>query len=381
MFNRLKALFATKKELAETIEQESLQSWILAKEKERNKEIQKQVQSIAISLAKRVKIAQDHVEKLEIAELRNDNIPKRAEQIMLGNKGAYIKNTRFFLDRIDTDIDEPEEFTAMFDSDLDNLSKSNQKSSQVLKEFFANETARVVSDIKDMDSTVKKIKDVVKGSGIQEMTEIKDSIERLLVQKQHLSKLKMNLERKKEQLLKLQKQQSDMMARLEELEKSQEYKEIKKNKNEKDSILSSRSKIDDELIQIFSVLNNGLKKYSRMAMNEQLIRKYLDNPLRAMLNDKGLEICEILKELKKNIDSGKIEMKDKKKQKTLEAIRRLSAEYINKFTDKRAELDEEKKQLEEQLRTNRAMHDFNEQDYLLNHNKQKVLSTKQEINQ
>jgi len=40
MFNRLKALFATKKELAETIEQESLQSWILAKEKERNKEIQ-----------------------------------------------------------------------------------------------------------------------------------------------------------------------------------------------------------------------------------------------------------------------------------------------------------------------------------------------------
>ena len=68
-----------------------------------------------------------------------------------------------------------------------------------------------------------------------------------------------------------------------------------------------------------------------MGLDNHLVRLYLDDLVKTLLEDKELKIVEILNKMKLSIINGDIELKDKKKEKILNNVDSLDMIYFNNF--------------------------------------------------
>jgi len=115
-----------------------------------------------------------------------------------------------------------------------------------------------------------------------------------------------------------------------------------------------------KLFHSFSIIEMALKKFSRMAFeNEKIINKYIENPL-FLIGDDELKIISILKNLEKNIINNQIQLKDKKKEKTLEEIRKMNREFFDNFLQKYKGLMEELRNIDKEIGKIDIQHKINE---------------------
>ena len=87
--------------------------------------------------------------------------------------------------------------------------------------------------------------------------------------------------------------------------------------------------IERDIFHHFSVLEKALKKYSKIAFeNEKLIEKYLNDPINAFAKDYSLEIIKILENLSRAIEDNKLELDQRKNERALGKIKGLGKEYF-----------------------------------------------------
>ena len=80
-----------------------------------------------------------------------------------------------------------------------------------------------------------------------------------------------------------------------------------------------------------------MKKYENLSQNK-LAKKYLEDPLGALLEDQELEISTIFDAIKKAIIKGEITLKDTKKDRVMNELFILNKEFFQNFLSKRTEL-------------------------------------------
>ena len=146
--------------------------------------------------------------------------------------------------------------------------------------------------------------------------------------------------------------------------------EIIKGKKDYDELMEKKNFVDkkthleeNELLQHFSTLEKALKKYKRISLNEKLIDAYLENPSKALMEDEGFQVIDILDKMKASLD--KLNLKDKKAEKTVEEINRLSKEFLEGKKGLLERLSEEKKRLEEELEGSKVLEDLDEEEQKL----------------
>jgi len=59
-----------------------------------------------------------------------------------------------------------------------------------------------------------------------------------------------------------------------------------------------------------------------MTLDDKIVRKYLDNWLKALLEDDNLKIVDVLNKMKSPMIKGELELKDKKRDKILQENRK-----------------------------------------------------------
>ncbi len=364
-------------EQALELKEEELAAWIDKREKELLKKADDEAARASERLSKLVEEAGAHLDELENAQLKNKKIPQRERQLMEGNRDSYISKTRMFLSRVDIEsYDNIEDFVEKFRLNLDILGKSNTKSNMVLGEFFSDSTKKLAIDLKNMDTEVEKIGRFMEGLELDKIRKVKEEILSLDDADEEIKRLTAESRAKDKELEAQEKQSQAIKAKISKIKNSKEYSEYEGLKKEKDEVLLRIRKAEDEMVQFFSQLKSAMKKYMRIAMDEKLVGSYLDNPIRALKSDQELKIVGMLEKVVKNISDGTIGMKDKKKEKTEDALSDISREFFARHRESLLSLDKEKKDIDDAIHKNSIMRDYNEQEYRLSHIEAKIKETK-----
>jgi len=120
----------------------------------------------------------------------------------------------------------------------------------------------------------------------------------------------------------------------------------------------------------FSVLEHALKKYYKLALNQVIILDYVKNPINTLIEDQDLKVLEVLSGMKSKID--KLDLKDKKQEKTIEAINYFTRDKFYKFISEHEALNNKMLAVKESLKANTFIKDKDELEEIISDLKKKL---------
>jgi len=354
-----------------------IESW---SKKARNN-ISKELEEIKTSVEEEKNKAYESSQNLLKAELKNPNIPERAKNIMIGNREIYVKRIERLLETVSlpNSFNELPEFYDLFNNSLNNFTKETLKNYQILNEFFLSEMRDIDDNIKELIKLIKSMRDIVEESNILKANELKKGVKKI--------QQKIKLERNLQEKIKIKNQKVEEKNKnvkkeeynLKILKDGKDHKQFYELVNKKKILIEKQENLEKELLQNFSAINRALKKYERLTLEQELVRSYLDNPFQTLLQDKELKIVDILIGMNKSLIEGKIELKDKKKDKTLEELNKLNYNYFKNFIERYDKLITEINPLILEQENMTIIKDIERQKTIIEQKKNKLDSTKNNI--
>lgn len=159
----------------------------------------------------------------------------------------------------------------------------------------------------------------------------------------------------------LEKQASLLQESIRQAGQSSEFAALASLQEKKRSLSSRKSELNAELLGFFSPIDKPLKRFSALVSAKKAFLKNTEQEaiLSAMLNDavlavkkdpNGETIKEILLECKKAIESNALTLKEKEKQKKIDALNRLLAtNFFDSFFWKLNETEASANEIEKKL--------------------------------
>ena len=325
--------------------------------------------------------AEKHAKILGDAELQNKKIPPRAVHVMEGNRESYIRRTHDFLERLDPDfdcVDEIAGFISRTRQALDSLAKSNVKSYAVLQEFLAQESGAVARNIKEIEQAVNDIEKAVEASKMKTLGELTEAVEALKSARGQKAALEQQIRDKRQEISKEKDNERRLVMRLEALHHSSEYERFDRLVRSRDEALGALKVELAELSSLFSSLEHGFRKLARLSP-DSLLDAYLADPEQALLDDENLRIFEFGKALEKHMVDGTIEMKDKRRERTLASVQQLSRDSLMQQRSRIMQSRRDKKILDEKISRDSAMANVKELEYNLSHSRHKLQSLEESL--
>ena len=318
MFSFIKKFFKTEKE---SINFNEIENWLKNKSENIETINKEKTEDIKQNIAEEIEKTKENLTNLENAELRNKNISEKELQFMQGNREAYVKRTNLFLSNINIDSIDFQDF----ETQISGFSKSTIRPYSILQNFFANESSMIVSNIRNINSMMNELKTAA--------------------YRNELEKNKNNLKEKQQYI-------DELNEKIKIIKKGKEFRALQKDKEKREQIISQIKQLKEKLYNNFSIIEKSMKKYSRISLDEKQVNEYIATPFKALLKDNELEIIEILSKLRQNIEQNKIELKDKKQEKTLETINNLNKEFFENILANYYQLDKELDNINQIINTN-----------------------------
>jgi len=384
MLKFLKSFFTKKEIEKEEISLNEMENWFNDKTKIIFNNLDKKIEDEKLKINGEIKKCIENLETLKNTELKNPNIPIRAKQAMEGNRDAYIKRVKIFLDYIgleDNDYDKILNFCNNFDTQLNNLGKSTLKSYQILQEFLANESSDIAINIRNLDNLIKELKNLFVNSKIETIETIKNEISNLKIKINKKNDLEEELNNKQNHIEELKKSKEYLENEINNFKKSQDFVNFQNLEREKDLIIKDIDNHKNTLLHSFSVLEKAFKKFSRIVFeNEKLVKNYTISPLKTLIEDNELKIIKILDNLEKNILDNKLDIEERKKQKSLNEIKKLNRDFFTDFLTTFKNLKEKLDEINNELENNETENKNVELNKKLNLIKTQLETSENDIN-
>jgi hypothetical protein len=314
-----------------------------------------------------------NIEELEKAEIREaDRIQNKVKQVVIGNRDNYINKLKQLHSLIKVPNDASYitvvEFCDKVNKELDEFSKNTVKTYYTVQHLFSEPLEQITKSIKRISDLIKEMKALAEEEKILKTIKLKEEIQDFKDVKLKKGQLISRLNETRVKLAKLEKDKIKTQNELENLEKSEEYSSYLQMKQKLDSIEMDISSHKTELIQMFSPLSSTLQKFKRITLeNKDLVENYSVAPLDALIMDQDIRIINILAGMEKNILSGSLEIRDKKREKVLEKIKSIEAERLKQIISRHNALNDEKQLLLKRLKVNHIWLKNDEFKYKLEH--------------
>ncbi|MBI2650325.1 hypothetical protein HYX04_03350 [Candidatus Woesearchaeota archaeon] len=341
MLEFLKKIFQNEEQepkKAREISLQSMEEWLNEKSKPLMDGVRQQTEEVLMKVNEEIQRARINVETLENAKLQNQNIPFKAKQYMEGNRKAYIRAVNSFLGHMEInnkDYFYLTDFCRQFEELINDLNKGTFRSYTILQEFFANETNRIAQNLKNFDNLFKELKSVLNDSNAVAVNKAREKVQNLKAKTKQKINMGIDLKNAEADLKLASGEKDSVMAEIERFSKSEQHNNFLKLNEEKKSKSINFYNDEDQILQSFSVLERALRKYSHIAFeHEEIVLDYLKHPVETLADDKNLVILEILKNLEKMLQENKLQVDDRKKEKSIEEIKKLDKEFIQQFLKK-----------------------------------------------
>ena len=351
MLEFLKKIFQNEEQEAKKAMEISLQSmgeWLNEKSKPLMEEVRQQTEEVLININDEVQRAIINVEVLENAKLQNPNIPFKAKQYMEGNRKAYVRVVNSFLGHMEInnkDYFYLVDFCKLFDELINDLNKGTFRSYTILQEFFANETSRIAHNLKNFDGLFKELKSALNDKEMVAVNKAMEKIQSLVSKTKQRINMAVDLKNAEADLNLANGEKDSIMAEIEKFNKSDEHNNFLRLNEERKSKAAAFYNDESQILQSFSVLERALRKYSHIAFeHEEIVLDYLKHPIETLANDKNFIILDILKNLEGMLQENKLQIDDKKKEKSTEEVKKFTREFLEQFLKKyfsfKAEMEE-----------------------------------------
>lgn len=352
MLNFLKRIFQREQVIIkENVAFNSLNSWLDEKTAPNIAELNNKLKELNNQIHEDVNTTNQNLSALDNAELMNQNIPERAKHFMKGNREAYKKKVSLFLNslHLPDKVDNWPVFYSAAQNEMKEMVQGTAKSFQVLQEFFANESRNVMNSIGSIESKILAFKQSFDKAGLDLLEETKVQINDLQAKIQLKKALQADLKEQKSKLSLFSDELKNLKTDIELLQKDKELNNLKIKLN---ACKAKSSEIKNRFITPFSVINPALRKFERITYRHRLIvQKYIESPLDALMQDLHLSILKALQDLEKAILTNRIDLKDKKKEKTLEVLKLLNKSYLGNFLTEFGNIKKEQDKLIKQIKS------------------------------
>ena len=369
-----------------------LPAWIEKHTSQTNKTVSDQATPILEKLDDVLFAVQGNITKLEHAALRNKNISSRELEIMKGNRNSYVLRTRLFLAPISSftekekkTYDDMKEFVQRYTEQLQPYHDTTLKPYAVLQHFFANEAYAIAKNIKEIDEAIKQLRALLQKQSVESIASLKQQMQALQEKYEEEKKLKNEKKELQEEhirLVELEKQNLEKWKKTEEAEGYKKYLALVAKAKECEKKCSTHV---DSLKQSFSVLDKALRKYGKLfPEKEAFLNKYLENPIEALRNDAATTssgkyaITSALEAVKEQLLADALDMKDDKKEKTLQGLNMLTQEFFETFLREQNAYEAEKKQYDALCSSDFANQQYKEAEYMYTTYKEKAAAVEKE---
>ena len=334
-FRHLKKIFLKEEpEIKEAIEisLQNLEEWLNEKSKPLMEDLNQKIEEILMKINQEIERSRVSVEILEKAKLQNPNIPFRAKQYMEGNRKAYLRAINSFLGHMEInnkDYFYLLDFCKLFNELIEDLNKGTLRSYTILQEFFANETNGIAQNLKNFDTLFKSLKSILHDKRLVASNSAREKAQSLKTKTKQKINKDIDLKIMEAELELMKKEKDGIMTEIEAFNKSDKHSNFLKLNEEKRSKANSFYNEENQILQSFSVLERSLRKYSHVAFeHEEIVLEYLNKPIETLANDKELKILEVMKKMETMLNENQLQIDDKKKEKSIEEIRKLNKELL-----------------------------------------------------
>ena len=341
MLNFLKKIFQNEEQEVKKIREiglQNLEDWLNEKSKPLMEEVQQKTEEILMRVNEELQRARINVEVLENAKLQNPNIPFKAKQYMEGNRKAYLRAINSFLGHMEInnkDYFYLLDFVNLFGELISDLNKGTLRSYMILQEFFSNETKKIAQNLKNFDQLFKEMGSVLNNGRMVAVNNAREKIRSLKAKTKQKINLSIDFKGTEAAIKLAGEEKNRIIEGIEKFNESEQHRNFLELNEEKKAKTASFYNDESQILQSFSVLERALRKYSHVAFeHEEIVLDYLKQPIETLVNDKNLVILGILENLKKTLEENKLQIDERKKEKSIEEIKKLSGKFLEQFVKK-----------------------------------------------
>jgi len=321
------------------------------------------------------------LESLKNAELSNENIPLKEKHFMEGNRLSYIKAVSNFLSA----LSEPEEisdesaklFLAKYHESSEDFKKASFRPGQITTHFFGDIIKNINEQLEKINNSCNKLLALMKSDKVKILSETKRRIKLLQEEIEKNERLLKELEDAERDYEELKKERAVFEQRINDIKKNSAFIELSQLKESLKRTEDEMKMLDAEFIGDFLQIEKALKKFSKG--EDDFINKYIEDPVSAVLNDSELKILGILSKTKDALQSGALEIENKKKEKLIEKIDSMSKEKLTKFVISHNDLSLKISNINRQIRQNNSQRNIDDIKYKLEHVQAKQSSAAENI--
>jgi len=230
--------------------------------------------------------------------------------------------------------------------------------------------------VKSLELTVKDVSKLNKRmKEVSEMKDLASFIESSINDKDKKDQHRSYLEKEKNELLSFcEKTRKD----IESLKHGKRAEKLNSLRSKEENASKNLKELDSEMVTLFSPLQKALKKYNNIHFVKK-VDSYVENPVTTLIRDSELEILVFLKDVKKMVDEGKIDLKDDKKKKMVESLETLNEAFIKDFIAKRSSINEELENIKTDIMLDTLSDEIRHLEGELNKTSFKILNAEREI--
>tara|TARA_Y100000310_G_scaffold343718_1_gene452701 strand:+ start:1676 stop:2926 length:1251 start_codon:yes stop_codon:yes gene_type:complete len=353
MIGFLKKLFAEPQEEEEVIVLDELESWFTEQSKPLIADADASLKSVRGKIVEELGSMSARVEALRDATLRNPDIEVREKQFMEGNRKSYLIGLESFLAslKLPEKTEELEEYLDHFNAALARFTKATVRPYQILQHFFANETGDIAFRIRKLEGLHGELASLTKDGMAVKIAQVGDAIAALHASRAKKGDHEQQLKTFGEQIAGLSKDKKDHLGTLEELRGSVRYQDLLSMKADLAIVTKQLQEHHSSIRQPFSALESALKKYERITLEGgNVIAWYLQDAVEGLERDEELQIVQLVATLQKALESGSLELRDKKRDKAMSAsgsiTRAVLEEQRKKLVALRSSLEEKGEAIE-----------------------------------
>jgi len=335
---------------------EQLESWLSQQSQQAFENANEKLSGIKKNISEEKLNLQVNIKKIEEAVIKNTEIPDRVKHIMEGNRISYIKRINSLIERtnVPDKFLELLEFSSSFDKTMSDFDKDIAKNHRVMQEFFIKESGSISSNIRNIDKHVKNIKETLKENKISHLEKVRNQLSEIQGKIKQKAEFEREIKKEKEE----QEKQNDLIRdkenEIKKVKESEDYSEFLTLTNSKQTIEKDLSTVVTSLNHSFSEIEAALKKYTNLNPEDKLAKCYLVDPIKTLTEDKEIKISEIINGMTISIEEGKLDLKNKKKEKIQRELGKLNREYFSDFLEKRFELIKKLSETNSQIESSQA---------------------------
>lgn len=291
----------------------------------------------------------------------------------------FVSEAKKLIKKINVNEEENTKFLEIVkNSDLTIKEYENQikEEKDFLDDFFKNEIQDIEESLQDLKTHLETLQKRFKAQQSNSIEELENKIKEFLESNNQSLELEQRIQKIKENLKKIEELKESFLDKIEDLKGSPDYGKFHETVNKRKIVLDKISEAKEIFEHDFSKIKSAIKLYN-IKNYRKILKKYLDDPFNALLEDEGEKFADLLGDVKRKIELDEIKLSTDNKRNAIQTIQKLNQTYLFEIVNEYQEAKNEKVRHDKVLSTNKVMSDYSELEYKIDHINKKIKAQKE----